>query len=476
MIQKNIAILAVLIHLFFVGKAQDPGQNLNKWSLLNPIEKAHLHLDRQSYFSGQTIWFKGYLVSEYAPSIKSTTLYVEFLNNQGGIISRKVLPVYQGSTQGQFDLPDTLQSGSYQLRAYTPLMLNQPGFWYSSRITVFGKTSIQNQNHLPQQTTLLQFFPEGGNLIKGLVNNVAFKATDPYGLPVKVTGRIMNAKNELICPLNSIHDGMGTFTLIPLADEAYFVELDGVPGTKYDLPVATTKGIALNVRQSRRGVECTITQLRGDDNFRAAYMIGQMQNNVVFRVDFNNAKDQFSTIFKTDELLSGILQITLFNKYGMPLAERLSFVNNKEYMMAGELIADTLNISERKRNHFSLQIPDTVIGSFSVSVTDADFEESPHRQQNMYSSLLLTNDIRGYVHNPAYYFTGPADSAKRALDLVMMTNGWTRFKWVDAAANTLPLPLYKSPGYISLAGKINIEGTRKAFANKDLMVMFKPVD
>jgi hypothetical protein len=41
---------------------------------------------------------------------------------------------------------------------------------------------------------------------------------------------------------------------------------------------------------------------------------------------------------------------------------------------------------------------------------------------------------KGYVHDPAYYFSSDDDSVKTALDLLMMTNGWRRFKWTDLAS------------------------------------------
>ncbi|HMR82154.1 MAG TPA: hypothetical protein PKE30_03445, partial [Niabella sp.] len=59
---------------------------------------------------------------------------------------------------------------------------------------------------------------------------------------------------------------------------------------------------------------------------------------------------------------------------------------------------------------------------------------------------------------------------------VMMTNGWTRFKWTDVAQNKLPPPQFKDPGYISLKGRVMIEGTKRPLENKDIIVMMRPED
>src|SRR4029079_18501040 len=107
----------------------------------------------------------------------------------------------------------------------------------------------------------------------------------------------------------------------------------------------------------------------------------------------------------------------------------LTFVDNKEYVQQGDIQTDTLNFSSWGRNHFTLSLKDTLQGSFSVSITDPDFDMLPRRQENIFSGLLLTSDVKGYVHDPAYYFSANNDSVQNALDLVMMTNGWRRFRW-----------------------------------------------
>src|SRR5690606_18936785 len=42
---------------------------------------------------------------------------------------------------------------------------------------------------------------------------------------------------------------------------------------------------------------------------------------------------------------------------------------------------------------------------------------------------------------PAYYFDQPDAKTDEALDLVMLTHGWTRFRWEEIAAD--PKPVYR---------------------------------
>ncbi len=70
--------------------------------------------------------------------------------------------------------------------------------------------------------------------------------------------------------------------------------------------------------------------------------------------------------------------------------------------------------------------------NFSVAVTDADIVPMDSLSDNIYSSMLLSSELNGYIHDPSYYFQKTDDKVKGALDLIMLTNGWRHFKWEDA--------------------------------------------
>ncbi len=459
-------------------QAQKPEEILNRWADESPIEKVYLQLDRPNYLAGETAWFKAYLYSDFLPDTISTTLYVELLNESSVILSRKILPVFLGSTNGQIELPDSIKTGSYIIRAYSPTMLNQDaGFIYKKNIIVYGKMNNNVKEENPEKKAVrLEFFPEGGNLVSGFGNTIAFKATNEYGLPVAINAHVQDGKNEWLGSLHEIHDGMGMFDLIPVPGEKYYVVLDGdSTAHPYNLPEQVNQGIALTILPHPQGNYFDIQQHTSDPAFQAAYMVGQLQHRVVFRQEFPD-KGEIHGVINTKNLSSGILQITFFNKEGLPLAERLVFVNNKEYIQPAQLIADTIDFSAKAKNRFTLVFKDTVQGSFSASISDAGFDWLPAREENIYSSLLLTDDLKGTIHNPAWYFAGDNDSVKNALDLVMMTNGWRRFTWHELPGKASTALTYKDPAYITLAGKINLQYSKKPFADKQLIVFIAAGD
>ena len=463
-----LSLIVMVLHL----NAQTLPHLLNIWSEKNPIEKVYLHIDRENYYSGQDIWFKAYFIADFLPSYSSSSIYVELIDGKGNVKKREVFPVFLGVAQGQIGIDTTNTSGVYTIRAYSPVMLNQSNFLFTQRIKISGKKAeIISKSKVGKLH--LDFFPEGGNFIEGLMNNVAFKANDENGVPVNVSVTIKNQRDEIVLQTESFHDGMGSFSILPKKGEQYYAIIGG---QHYPLPLSTNKGINLQLKSFTGKIQFLIDQQGNDSVFKPSYMLGQMQNRVVFRQGFKADKTKFSGIIQTGSLPSGILQITIFNIDNMPLAERLVFVNNKEYMLPAEITFDTLNTHKRMYNKFNLQLRDTVNGNFSISVTDADFENAQPREQNIYSWFLLNSDLKGYIHRPSWYFNNTSDSIEKALDLVMMTNGWRRFKWLDVANNIFPKTKIKDNGFIKLSGSATIGGTKKPFAEKELLLIISSKD
>ncbi len=478
---KFFFILFFLFHCQF-GFSQQADSRLRQWSDKHSIEKAWLHFDRDNYLAGETAWFKAYLFADYQTDTISTSLYVELLHPNLSLISRKILPILDGRTMGQFELPDTLSTGKYFIRAYTPSMLNAaPGqdgaFIFQRSIFVFGKKT-EPAKPANANSLRLEFFPESGNFVSGVLNTIAFKASNEAGLPIVVNGNIQNDKGETVTSFSTYHDGMGMIDLKAESGRKYFAVLENkFAGQRFSLPEATNTGIVFRIIPGGRSKIFEIEQKSGNPVFNASYMIGQMQHRVVFRKNFDslNVLENISGTFDVSKLASGILQVTVFNKDNMPLAERLCFVDNGEYRMKAEIRKDTVSFAARGKNVWQLTFADSVDGSFSVSVTDPEYDMSNGSKDGIVSSLLLTSDLKGYVHNPAYYFTQQSDSVETAMDLVMMCNGWRRFKWEELAKGN-STTTYHDPGYIQVAGSIFKSGTKKLFVSKPFLIFITGQD
>lgn len=92
-----------------------------------PIEKLYLHTDRSAYNTGDTLWFKVYLMNAdyFTASKRSGLVYVELDDENGKSVKRAVVPMNFGLSWGSlwFDEKD-VPEGNYILRAYTNWMRN----------------------------------------------------------------------------------------------------------------------------------------------------------------------------------------------------------------------------------------------------------------------------------------------------------------------------------------------------------------
>ncbi len=474
---KFYAASCVSFLIFFsINKinAQSPAEMLETWSLKSPIEKTYLHFDRDNYLAGEVAWFKAYLLSEFLPDTISTNLFTELVDAKENPVAKKVFPIQFATARGQFELPDSLPTGFYTVRAYTQTQLNHDNtFLFQKKLFVYGKKTnalVNNGNNEPK----IEFFPEAGQFIQGEVNRIAFKITDANGDPLNANGFITTGKNDTVTNFSSYHDGMGYFNLFPAAGSTYYAVLMGANTKQFVLPTALASGVLLKVTSKPTAISYEVIQPT-DVLLKASYMIGQMQHKIAFTQPIKDATSSISGMIDTKTLPSGILQLTLFNKEHIPLAERLVFIDNKEYLLAANVKVDTLSFSPRGQNVFSVAMDEEVRGSFSVAITDAEMDLSTVRESNIVSTLLLTSDISGNVHQPSWYFNTVADSALAGKDLLMMVNGWRRFKWTALKNKVSETLLYKDAGYISIAGKANIRDSKRPVVDKQLMFMMRSV-
>jgi hypothetical protein len=438
-----------------------------------PQEKLYLHYDKSYYNPGETIWFKAYIFSANMPSLISKTVYADLLDEKGTVLERKIAPVVMSSAAAAFDLPAKLASSTVYVRAYTDWMLNfDSSFIYTKAIPVLQEKP-STKKVVPKN--FLQLFPESGDLVQGVESRVAFKATDIHGLPYKVSGDIVDSKNKPITKFSAMHDGMGFFPLKPDGEQYKAIWKDAAGKTQTTiLPQAKKDGYVLMLTQDASSIKFLISRPEGEvSSASAVTIVGQMQQQLVYMATANVSKGPtVRGTIPTENIPAGILQLTIFSADHKPLAERIVFVNKQDYYFITDLNSPLKGFDKRQKNVIQVDVPDSIRGNLSVSITDAGLNPHLEGEEDIFSNVLLTSDIKGYVHNPAYYFSSEADSVINHLDLVMMTNGWRRFNWDDALAGRYPAIKYQPADYLALTGKVN--GLNKTeLVNKELTAILE---
>lgn len=135
---RSLYILLCCISVSLQTQAQTAANNLL-------FEKVYIHTDREHYAAGEDIWFKAYLVNAQLNTLinSSNNLYVELISTEAKIAERKVIRLDQGLGHGDFHLGDSIQGGTYSLRAYTNWMRNfGEKFIFEKEIQVYNTIKL----------------------------------------------------------------------------------------------------------------------------------------------------------------------------------------------------------------------------------------------------------------------------------------------------------------------------------------------
>lgn len=433
-------------------------RRIDTFNVRYPHEKVYLHFDNTCYFLGDSIWFKAYLVNAAAhqPDDWSRTLYVELLTQEGDIITTKKFKTTDGQCHGALALRDTLKAGYYEVRAYTRWMLNfGDGHEFSRVFPVFNKPKqegnfervmLRRNFNVPDfrdknpnkwikkdKKVTVDFFPEGGHLVQGLPCRVAFKAVDRDSGDLNITGRLFDKLGNSIAYLGIKHGGMGDFEFVPGGEGGYTAEFDVNGRTwKFALPPVEPQGCIVRVN-NRDDEMVNFTVYRSEALKQENLGVTISCRGVVYNTAELLASPAKSILvsFPRKSLPSGVSQITVFNTSGDVLAERLLFVNHRDGLNIG-ITQDKNSYAPFDKVNLDVHLEDSrnhpVEAVFSLAVRDAD-KSAASDAADIQTYLLLSSELRGYIHNPGYYFEDDSRERKYALDLLLLTQGWSRYVW-----------------------------------------------
>ena len=425
-------------------------------------EKIYIHTDNNCYFVGDTLWYKAYVVmaDSLKPTRYSKVLYVELLTPDGYLVERQQLYIKDDGTAAcQFALSDSLYSGYYEVRAYTKWQLNfnrkirphssqnrfefyskqfetnyfreyeglysrvfpiyekpkQPGDYTDKCIIPRPKQRI----YADKPEIQVKFYPEGGHIIEGMDCRIAFEVKDNDGQ--ELGSSIGSLDNGLF--IKPSHGGRGVFEYNAQKPpkEATFEYMD--KKYTFPLPTAQASGVVIRGDKQTKGGREFVVKAKGVTV--AAYSVKCRGRLITFG---RNPGEKIVL----ENCPTGINDLTLYDEQARPLASRLFFVNNKDKetqanisMTSGD---KTVNSKTELQPYEKIDL--TVNGQVPMSITvyDKSTQDLSYNDGNMLTDMLLTGELHGFVANVSQYFK---EGAEEKLDLLMMVQGWRRYKRID---------------------------------------------
>ncbi|HQQ96468.1 MAG TPA: MG2 domain-containing protein [Cyclobacteriaceae bacterium] len=345
---------------------------------------------------------------------------------------------------GKFTTDD---EGEAELRLVLPDTLNTTDGIVEAQVEDSGVSeSISRSVPVVLNQISLSLFPEGGLWIAGARQRMAFKAMNEFGKGADIDGVVVRHDGQVVTHFSSLHLGMGEFEMTPELNDSYKVKITRPAGIKetYPLPQALAGGMSLSVRnQSDSVVAVTVFS----DHSRTVHLMAHVRS-IVFNKQYVSLSQGENTIrVTTRNMPAGVAAFTLFEESGIPVCERLIFVNPDKLLQIS-VTTDKKKYLPRERVGLTVttKLPNgnPVPARVSLSVVDDQLLTAlDDKEDHLLSWMLLSSDLKGKIEEPAFYFKSDEPKAKPALDLLLRTHGWRRFTWkevTDSLANLTALP------------------------------------
>lgn len=476
---QRIPFLFLLLFTNVLMAQTDIGNNLVKDKFLKyfelPRETVFLHTNKSTYITNEEIWFKGYVYDRHnsKPFQQSSTIHLGLYNQEGDQLKKFHFRAKDGFFKGNIEVDSVFASGTYYLRASTNWMKN-----FKEDDSYLQKIVILNEEPLKKPVAAtgydIQFLPEGGNFIVDAPNVMGVKVTDSNGYGVRIVeGSIFDMNNAQVARFSTSIFGLGKFNFNPKAGMAYVAKLKFSDGSMQTLEIqkAENKGVSFsvkNVDKDRLIISLTTNNATKESIQQEPFYLLIHRDGHANRIPVTFPKNKLfvSKILNKDILNKGMNILTLFDAKGKPIAERLVF--NYADLLDGKLNVNKLVVEgDSIKIQLKLQEPFKDLHNLSVSVLPGK-TMSYNQQNSIYSAFYLKPYVRGFIENPSYYFKDVTAKKENNLDLLLMTQGWSKYDW-NAIFRGPPNQFYEFENGIDLEGTIN---SRDISSTNKLLVSF----
>jgi alpha-2-macroglobulin-like protein len=297
------------------------------------------------------------------------------------------------------------------------------------------------------QTVDLQMYPEGGDLIAGFKNRVYLQANQPNGKPADLSGKLMWKKDSqtgMVTNFRTEHEGRGRFEFTPETDKEYFLSISEPTGIKttYPLPDTKIKGAVIsssqNVFRKGRPVEVQV----GCTDKKYHVTLSKREVEVATDIEMTSqpggkrGRELQNISFNVPPNIDGVLAVTVWDENDIPLAERLIFrepakainvsiTTDKPTFIPGE--PAKLNV---KTTNSDGQPVSSVVGLTVTDDTVLELVEKREQAPHLPVMVFLEPEVQDLA-DASVYLDAANPKAPMMTDLLLGTQGWRRFAFVD---------------------------------------------
>ena len=432
-----------------------------------PIKKIFVHTDKENYVVGENIWFKTYLVENKKNKLDTTctNIYVELINSDNEIEQIKLLKLKNGTSNGDFYLPDSLATGDYQIRSYVELMKNfskeyfftKAVYIHNQQIHEISRTNYKKTKKIKRKKKYfdVSFFPEGEGLIPGISAQIIFKAENYEHNGIKIHGQIIDKSKKVIAEIETNKYGYGKFSFTPEADNKYtaIVYNEKNNKKKFVLPECKKTGYVLNINSKNDGlininIKSNIRKTN-DEQFKTIYLLAHCRGKIYYSYSKILENNESSVSINKNIFPSGIIHFTLFDGRGKPQNKRMLYIDHKDNFK--------INISTKQnknKTEVSIQTKDftgkNIPANLSVSIVNINEKQT---NTNITNYILFSSELEDKINSHIFSETN-TNTQKDVIDMFLISKTWDKYNWKNILSNKIDSPLYKIKKGITISGNI----------------------
>ena len=451
---QKLSILNIILGGFFLATSFLSFAQTDKSSFLvleayesyfkDDRKTVHLHLNKNTFITGEHIWFSTYIFNhtQNLPSENDEYVYLDLIDESGQIIQSKTILYKNGLGKGDLLLDRSLETGNYFLQTYTSNMLN----FEENESTIYpiqirnlesGQTSIPLY-HSYSDSLDVSISAEGGNLVEDLFSSVAVKVTNIFGYAIQPDSvQLIEENNLKINTISIDKNGLGTFSFLPRKNKRYsLITYLNNKKIKKVLPFHEPFGYTIAIDRNHKKKQFIITINSKPLNKQQLTLIIHKDGNAIkLPIVQNNLKKQ-GILLSYDVVRPGVNTISLLDESGKIVAERLVFHRpvldtNKVELKNATTYKDSIKLAFQQTKSSSNSI-------FSASIVPKNVLNDNYTKKAFYS-IHLEQYLRFEDWKNLNGLTCSTIEELYYLDQILLL-GKSKYKWKNILNKELVVP------------------------------------
>ena len=456
------------------AESDDPRPLLEETFKLTPqAYLTHLATDRPVYRPGDTVRFRSLTVDRFSmePAREKLALHYTMRTPQGtyeipqggatrlaasGLLQGASVfepadALHRGIGSGAWEVPANFPDGEYTLTVFEArnrFPAQQRRFLVRRSDAVIA--ADEPAAAAAQRKLDVDFFPEGGRLVPGGRNRVYFRVRTPQGQPAALRGRLLDDLGDEVAQVETFGDagqGLGFFWLTPYRGRKYELKIDSPTGIEgaHKLPTDQLGDVALTVPTVvTTAHEPIVARVRSAIGGRKLCVTASCRGRLfAHQCVTAHAGEDVTVRLKPGAAAGGVYRVTVFEELSeggsrrlVPRAERLVFrqpgerlnldvATNRDAYATGSRARMTITTRGENQQRTPAVALVAVVDQAVLGLAEDRTTRSMPTHFYLASEISNAEELE---HADLLLSQHPA--APLALDLLLGTQGWRRFKEV----------------------------------------------